>query len=187
MSSRRKKSIIQLYRTANRQFGNDSPNYNKQFGLRFSPEDESPKSMTQSINNEYKVFCIQKASNSMHKSKGPVFTRKRLTYKRKIEDCVNNEEIYKIYKILKKLSNYKKTYYSNKQPAKLNKISRIIRIKGINNVITYLLNHDNIKNILDSSDLQLLETRIKFIILNEILIDKSFKLKVKFNSRRYIK
>lgn len=181
MSSRRKKSIIQLYRTANHYFGNDSPNYDKQFGLRISRQNFSRSMDSSNKRNDYKKFCQKRSSVFMHKSIGKTFTRKRSTFINKVNECSDNEGMYKLFKVLQELSVYSQTKHDS---SKLDKIQKIIRIKGMLYIFDYLLNIDKIKKSLHNDNLKGI---VILTLLHKMFIDKTLKTSVKFNSRRYIK
>ncbi len=162
------RNSIQQYRQANALHGNSWRNYEQEFGL-------SPLNSNASINNElefqndYVNMCKKMAMNRMKKNQ-KVFTHKRLRYKGLTEECIQNEDKYKLFKIVKNLSIY--THDNKKDNSKLKKIAKVIHRIGIENMFNYLLSHEDINIKIDYSKLK---TRVILVLLKEILIKNTFK------------
>jgi hypothetical protein len=194
MTSRRRKSIKSLY--TDRQTRQTRNNiYNSVFWHHRTPTNLSMVMKSPTLyNDQYKDYCRKKSLNILAEKPGKLFTRKRTNLKHKMDECMNDTALHDIFNVIYELSIFNKQNNRDngdnykKDHSKMNhKIRRTIRVNGIPKIINYLVNHKGIIHDAKTMDYDKLKSHIKYILLNEILISDTFKIKIKFNPRRYIK
>jgi hypothetical protein len=188
--SRRLRHRISTLEYANRVHNDPYQNYRKMFGI-----NHSPNPLTQfddNVRKEYNKICKKRTAMLLHDYKGSMFTRKKTTHKRRMMDCINDQGIYNLFKIIKELSIYKPSDKDKKDYSKLKIIRNVIKNNGSENMLDYLLSYDGFMDLLDKSNYEELKSHVKIILLKEIFIKNTFKntmrnTKIKFSQRRNIR
>lgn len=188
--SRRFKHRVSMLESADRIENEPWQDYKKTFGINNSPNFSSH--FDENVKREFIKICKNRTALLSHTFKGPVFTRKKTTLKRKLIDCVNDQGIYNLFKIIKELSIYRTNDKYKKDYSKLKIIKNVIRNYGSENMLDYLLSYHGVMGLLDRLSYEELKSHVKIILLKEIFLGNTFKnnmrnTKVKFSQRRYIK